>query len=88
MEANVITSLSISILAITVIFVVLTILIFTIRALVHFIPFQEAPEPSQKEKAASGGEMDEHIAAITASLSAYLGKSPGEFHIINIKTGK
>ncbi len=89
MEATFLAAVNVSILSIAVIFTVLTILIFTIKLLVKIIPYQ-APPPkaprSQPSSSASsaGGEQDEHIAIITATLAMHMRKSPDEFRIANI----
>ena len=88
MEVSVLSAVNVSILAMGVIFLVLTILIFTIQALVKFIPY-EAPPPSPtrrkaKSAVASTSQEDDHIAVITATLAMHMGKSPSEFRIVNI----
>ena len=88
METSVHAAVNVSILAMAVIFTVLTILIFTIQALVKMMPY-EAPPPSPSRRKASksavaGGHEDDHIAAITASLAMHMGKSPNDFRIVNI----
>jgi sodium pump decarboxylase gamma subunit len=86
MEASFLTAVNVSILAMSVIFIVLIVLIFTIQLLVKLIPYEAPPPaPSRRRQAAvSGGEQDDHVAAITASLAMHLGKSPDEFRIVNI----
>ncbi len=84
MEATFLTAVNVSILAMAVIFVVLTVLIFTIKLLVKLIPYEAPPPSRRRQSAVSGGERDDHIAAITASLAMHLGKSPDEFRIVNI----
>ena len=85
MEASVFAAANVSVLAMTVIFVVLTILIFTIQMLVKFIPYQE-PAPSQKVPVSGSSEHDDHVAAITAILAAHMGKRPDEFRVLNIQS--
>jgi Na+-transporting methylmalonyl-CoA/oxaloacetate decarboxylase gamma subunit len=87
MDANLIASFSISAIAVTVIFLVLTILIFLIKTLVHLIPYQEPPAPPPRPKPVTepAGETDEHIAAITASLATYIGQPSDSFQIVEIK---
>ena len=87
MTANFIAALSVSAIALTVIFLVLTILICVIKILERLLPYQEPPAPPPKATPVpAAGETDEHIAAITAALSAYLGTSPDSFRIENIKS--
>ncbi|MZG30027.1 MAG: hypothetical protein F3741_04325 [Nitrospinae bacterium] len=89
METSVHAAVNVSILAMAVIFTVLTILIFTIQALVKMMPY-EAPPPSPsrrkagKSAVASSSHEDDHVAAITASLAMHMGKSPSDFRIVNI----
>ena len=85
MEASVFAAANVSVLAMTVIFVVLTILIFTIQMLVKLIPYEE-PAPSQKVPVSGSSEHDDQVAAITASLAAHMGKRPDEFRILNIQS--
>ena len=88
MEASVSAALSVSALAMAVIFTVLTILIFTIKALVKLIPYKAPPAPPARKVASrvAPPEQDDQIAAITASLAAHMGKRPDEFRIINIQS--
>ena len=90
METSVYAAVNVSILAMAVIFTVLTILIFTIQALVKMMPY-EAPPPSPSRRkagksavASSSSHEDDHVAAITASLAMHMGKSPNDFRIVNI----
>ena len=85
MEASVLAAVNVSFLAMTVIFVVLTILIFTIQMLVKFIPYQE-PAPSQKVPVSGSLGHDDQIAAITATLAAHIGKRPDEFRVLKIQS--
>lgn len=89
MEVSVLSAVNVSILAMGVIFLVLTILIFTIQALVKFIPYEAPPPSPARRKAkstvvASTSQEDDHIAVITATLAMHMGKSPSEFRIVNI----
>lgn len=83
------TSVIVSIIAISVIFLVLTILIFTIKLLVHFVPYQEpprsAPKPQPAAAPATATEEDEHIPAIVAAMSSYLGQSPEKVQVVSIQ---
>ena len=85
MEASVFAAANVSVLAMTVIFVVLTILIFTIQMLVKLIPYEE-PVPSQKVSVSGSSGHDDQVAAITASLAAHMGKRPDEFRVLNIQS--
>ncbi|MFP6637250.1 MAG: OadG family protein [Nitrospinaceae bacterium] len=87
MEASFLEAVKVSLLSITVIFTVLIVLIFTIKLLVKMIPYVAPPAkaPHQQSTAQSSiGGQDEHIAAISATLTMHLGKSPDEFRIVNI----
>ena len=88
MEASFLAAVNVSILALTVIFTVLIILIFTIKVLVKLIPYEapppEAPHRQPASTPSASGDHDDHVAAITATLTMHLGKSPGEFRIVNI----
>ena len=87
MEASVSAALSVSLLAMAVIFTVLTLLIFTIKALVKLIPYKAPPaHPARKVSSSAAPEQDDQIAAITASLAAHMGKRPDEFRIVNIQS--
>ena len=87
METSFLTAVNVSILAMGVIFTVLTILIFTIKALVKIIPY-EAPPPAPSRRrttsAVAGSDSDDHVAVITATLAMHMRKSPDEFRIVNI----
>ena len=84
MEASVLSAVSVSILAMSVIFIVLTILILTIQLLVKLIPYEAPPRAPQRQKAVASGDQDDHVAAITATLAMHMGKSPNDFRIVNI----
>ena len=89
MEASVSAAVSVSLLAMSVIFTVLTILIFTIKVLVKLTPYEAPPVPPARKASAispSGQEQDDQVAAITASLAAHMGKRPDEFRIVNIQS--
>ena len=87
MEASVSAALSVSALAMAVIFTVLIILIFTIKALVKLIPYKAPLTPPARKVASSAApEQDDQIAAITASLAAHMRKRPDEFRIVNIQS--
>lgn len=86
----IIQAIQVSILSMSVIFVVLGVLIVVIKVIVHYLPYTApppAPQRAQAPKAApsSGSSQDEdHIAAIHAALAHHLGKSPQDIHISNI----
>ena len=89
MEVSVSAALSVSALAMAVIFTVLTILIFTIKALVKIIPYKAPPAPPARKVASSAAttpEQDDQIAAITGGLAAHMGKRSDEFRIVNIQS--
>ena len=87
MEASVSAALNVSALAMAVIFTVLIILIFTIKALVKLIPYKAPPTPPARKVASSSAlEQDDQIAAITASLAGHMKKRPDEFRIVNIQS--
>ena len=89
MDPIVLTSLTVSLIAISVIFTVLIVLIFTIKLLVYVLPYQEPPVTkssaylSPQHSSASTVSPD-IISAITAVMATHLGKSPQEFHITQI----
>ena len=84
-------SIQVSILSMTVIFLVLGVLIGVIKVMVHFLPYTAPPPAPQKARApaapTSGSSQDEdHKAAIHAALAHHLGKAPHEIQISNIQT--
>ena len=88
MEISVLAAVNVSALAMGVIFLVLTLLIFTIQTLVKLMPYEEPPASPAKTMAncnAASGQDDE-VAAITATLAAHMGKRPDEFRILNIQS--
>ena len=87
----IIQSIQVSILAMSVIFVVLGVLIVVIEVMVHYLPYTAPPPPPPRAQApaatASGSSQDDdHIAAIHAALAHHLGKAPHEIQISNIQT--
>ncbi len=86
METSFLAAVNVSILSMTVIFIVLTVLIFTIQALVKLIPYKAPPPapPRRQTASSASGDQDNHAAVITAALAMHLGKSPNEFRIVNI----
>ena len=88
MDPIVLTSLTVSCIAISVIFTVLVILIYTIKLLVHLIPYDEPPAPittaAALSKTSPSSVSPDIISAITAVMATHLGKSPQEFQITQI----
>ena len=85
MEASFLAAVNVSVLAMAVIFTVLVILIFTIKILVKLVPYEAPPPKAHRQPAsAPSASGDDHVAVITATLAMHLGKSPGEFRIVNI----
>jgi Na+-transporting methylmalonyl-CoA/oxaloacetate decarboxylase gamma subunit len=80
--------MTVSLIAVSVIFTVLVVLIYTIKLLVRFIPYEEPPEqkktPTALSKASTSSISPDIISAITAVIATHLGKSPQEFHITQI----
>ena len=90
MNELVLTSLTVSAIAISVIFLVLTILIFSIKLLVHFLPYVEPPRKpapkSQPQPQQQISEADEDIAIITSVMANHLSRLPGNLRVINIQS--
>ncbi len=88
METSVLAAVNVSALAMAVIFVVLTLLIFTIQGLVKLMPYEKPPASTGRKKVNSSGipEQDDEVAAITATLAAHMGIKPDEFRIIKIQS--
>ena len=88
MDSTLLTSLIVSCIAISVIFIVLVILIYTIKLLVHLIPYVQPPAFKATNKAlpqpALANATPAIVAAFTAAMAVHLGKSPQEFHITQI----
>ena len=86
METSVLAAVNVSALAMGVIFVVLTSLIFTIQALVKLMPYEEPSANQERQRASShtAPGQDDEVAAITATLAAHIGKRPDELRILNI----
>ena len=87
MDSIVITALTVSLIAISVIFTVLIVLIYTIKLLVRLIPYEEPP--AQKitpavPKTSPPSVSPDIISAITSVMATHLEKSPQEFHITQI----
>lgn len=89
MDNMIITSLTVSAIAMSVIFLVLTVLIFAIRLLVHYIPYEEPPKPqprAQPTPTSAVAETDEDVAVITSVMTSHLSQLPGNFQVINIQS--
>ena len=86
MEVSVSAAVNVSILAMSVIFTVLIILIFTIKTLVKYMPYKAAPPARTVSAANSSTGEDDQVAAITATLATHMRKRPDEFRIANIQT--
>ncbi len=84
--ADLIAPLQISLLAMGVIFVVLSILIGIIKGMVFLVPYVEPPAPPAKPQPA-GGQEDETVAAIHAAMAHHLGKAPHQIQITRIQPG-
>ena len=85
MDPIVITSLTVSLIAIMVIFTVLVVLIYTIKLLVRLIPYKETPAAARaKAPTSTNAVTPDIISAITAAIATHLRKSPQEFYITQI----
>lgn len=86
MTANLYAACLVSVLALTIIFLVLSILIGVIKVLVYFLPFKEEKgSPETRQASAPGTLEEEHTAAIHAAIASHLGKLPHEIQIASIK---
>ena len=87
MSDAIITSFTVSGIAICVIFLVLTILIFTIKILVRLLPYEEPPpQPARKVQPTAPSDVDEDIAIITSVMTSHLSRQPGNFQVVNIQS--
>ena len=88
MDPIVTTSLTVSLIAISVIFTVLVVLIYTIKLLVHLLPYEEPPALKPTRATSQNSLVNtvtpEIISAITSVMATHLKKSPQEFHITQI----
>jgi len=88
MDPIVTTSLTVSLIAISVIFTVLVVLIYTIKLLVHLLPYEELPasKPTRatSQNSSANTVTPDVISVITAVMATHLKKSPQEFHITQI----
>lgn len=80
--ANLWSALVVTVIGMGVIFIVLTLLLFTILALNKAFPFK-TPEPSPAKPA--GGDDSETVAVIQAAIASYLKRRPDEISIKSIK---
>ncbi len=80
--ANLIAPMQISLLAMAVIFLVLSILIGVIKGMVFLMPYV-APPPAKPKPA--GGQDEETVAAIHAAMAHHLGQAPHQIHITRIQ---
>jgi Na+-transporting methylmalonyl-CoA/oxaloacetate decarboxylase gamma subunit len=86
------TAFTVSGIAIIVIFLVLTILIFTIKLLVHLLPYEAPPPQVKKARPVAAApvtqtsDVDADIAAITSVMASHLGQTAGNLQVINIQS--
>jgi sodium pump decarboxylase gamma subunit len=86
MSPDVISAIYVSLIAMGIIFLVLSILIITIKALEKLIPYKAPPPPPAKPQAAPADDLETeaHVAAIASALTQALGRSPAEINIVRI----
>ncbi|UCD10399.1 MAG: OadG family protein [Nitrospinaceae bacterium] len=86
MSPDVISAIYVSLIAMGIIFLVLSILIITIKALEKLIPYKAPPPPPAKKQAAPADDLETeaHVAAIASALTQALGRSPAEINIVRI----
>jgi Na+-transporting methylmalonyl-CoA/oxaloacetate decarboxylase gamma subunit len=77
-------SVFVSCISMTVIFITLSTLIFVIKALVKWMPY--VPPPAKPVSSSGSAETSEHIAVIHSALAHYLKKAPNEIQITNIRS--
>lgn len=86
----VLAAVKVSILAMGVIFTVLTVLIGVIQLLVKFIPYVEPPAPPARTMAPAAGsgteEEAETLAAIHVAVAHHRGETPQAIQITNIQS--
>lgn len=86
MMANLYAACLVSVLAMTVIFLVLSILIGVVKVLVYFLPYKEEEGPPETRQISAPDTLEEeHTAAIHAAIASHLGKLPHEIQIASIK---
>ena len=87
MGSDIYTACVVSVLALSVIFLVLGILIGVIKVLVALLPYKEKAAPPPKAQVLPQNKLqEEHTVAVIAGIAAHTGKSPHEIHIKNIAT--
>ena len=88
MLTNLYTAFVVSVLALAIIFLVLSILIGVIKVLVHFLPYKEEKSPPQTRQTSAAPDTleEEHTAVIHAAIASHLGKLPNEIQIASIKS--
>jgi len=74
----------VSLISMSVIFVILSSLIFVIKVLVKWMPHVSTSKPISTSPGDT--EISEHLAAIHSALANHLKKSPNEIQISNIQT--
>jgi len=80
------TSITVSILAMGVIFITLTVLICVIKILVFWMPYIAPPPSLEKRNTAQGdSETTQHIAIIHAAIAHHMGKRPEEIQLSDIR---
>ncbi len=86
----IVAAVKVSILAMGVIFTVLTVLIGVIQLLVKFIPYVEPPAPPARKTAPASGtgseEEAETLAAIHVAVAHHRGESPQAIQVTNIQS--
>lgn len=86
----VLAAVKVSILAMGVIFLVLTVLIGVIQLLVKFIPYKAPPAPPARNMAPTAGsgteEEAETLAAIHVAVAHHRGETPQAIQITNIQS--
>ena len=81
-------AIQVSILAMGVIFLVLSILIGLIQVMVKLIPYEEPPTPPAKprpKQTAGSEEEAETLAAIHVAVAYHRGQSPESIQITNVQ---
>ena len=83
--SNLMTSITISFIAMSVIFITLITLILVIKVLVAWWPYKAPPSPTADSQLHEKSPNQEHLAAIHAALTQYLGKTTDEIQLHNIR---
>tara|TARA_B100000686_G_scaffold351591_1_gene450813 strand:+ start:1237 stop:1500 length:264 start_codon:yes stop_codon:yes gene_type:complete len=80
------TAITVSVIAMGVIFITLSVLIGIIRVLVSWMPYTTPSSvKNQPNTSTENGEAADHIAAIHAAVCCYTGKPPEEIQIVDIR---